>query len=44
MPSAATVEGLVAQLVGMGFARTAALHALRQCNYDVTAATERLLS
>ena len=43
MPSVAAVEGSVAQLVSMGFARPAALDALKQCGYDVTAAAERLL-
>ena len=43
MPSVAAVEGLVAQLVGMGFSRTVALDALRQTEYDVAAAADKLL-
>ena len=43
MPSVAAVEGLVAQLVGMGFGRKQAIDALKESKYDVTAAADRLL-
>ena len=42
MPSSASVE--VAKLVAMGFSCTAALDALRQTEYDVEAAVEKLLA
>ena len=43
MPSVAAAEGAVTQLVQMGFTRQRALEALRQTQYDVSAAAERLL-
>ena len=44
MPSVAAAEGSVAQLTAMGFSRPKALEALRQANYDVSAAADKLLS
>jgi hypothetical protein len=43
MPSVAEVEGLVKQLVGMGFGRDQALDALRASSYDLSTAANRLL-
>lgn len=44
MPSAATVEMLVTQLMAMGFSRDRCLTALRDAKFDVNAAGEALLS
>lgn len=44
MPSAATVEALVAKLMAMGFSRDRCLSALRDAKFDVNAAGEALLS
>ena len=44
MPSPAAVEGQVSTLVSMGFTRAAALDALHQSQYDMSAAANLLLS